>query len=70
MLDGAQWVTARITAARKLHASVTEGVSARMAQLLTGPLTERQLSPTELAKIASALITDMVPVLPTAKTKQ
>ena len=70
MPNDAQWITTRVTEARKLHPSVTEAVSVRIAQLLMGPLTERQLSPTELAKVASALIVDMVPAPPKAEAKQ
>lgn len=70
MSNDVQWITARITEARKRHASVTEAVSARIAQLLTGQLSDGQLSSTELTKVASALIGDMVPAPPKAEAKQ
>ena len=70
MSNDVQWLTARITKARKLHALVTEAVSARITQLLTGQLSERQLSSTELTRIASTLIADMVPALPKAEAKR
>lgn len=69
MTKDTEWITARVAEARQLHASVTEAVSLRIAELLTGPLIEGQLSTTDLAKVASALITDMVPGPPTPKAK-
>ncbi len=69
MPNGVQWATARIAEARKRHASVTEAVSARIAQLLADQLSERQLSPTELAKIANALVADMIPTPPKTDAK-
>ena len=70
MSNDIQWLTARITTARKLHVSVTEAASVRITQLLTGQLSERQLSSTELTKVASMLIADMVPASPKAEAKQ
>lgn len=70
MSNDVQWITARITEARKLHASVTEALSARIEQLLNGPLSERQLPSTELTIIAKALLADMVPAPPKGEAKQ
>ncbi len=70
MSNDVQWITARIIEARKLHASATEAVSARIEQLLKGPLSERQLPPTELTRVAGALIADMVPAPPKAEPMQ
>ncbi|MCK4546488.1 MAG: hypothetical protein KAW17_03510 [Candidatus Eisenbacteria sp.] len=70
MSNDAHWAAARITEARKLHASVTEAVSARIEELLNGQLSERQLRPTELTSVAAALISDMVPPPPKLETKQ
>jgi hypothetical protein len=61
MPNDVQWTTARIAEARKRHKSVTEAVSDRIAQLLAGQLSEQQLSPTELGKVASGLLADMIP---------
>lgn len=60
----------RITEARRSHSLVTEAVSARMEELLKGELSERQLPPLELTKVARALIEDMVPAPPKAEAKQ
>ncbi len=69
MAKDTEWITARVAQARQLHASVTEAVSLRIAEYLMGPLTEGQLSATDLAKVSSALIADMVPEPPTPKAK-
>jgi len=69
MLNEIQWTTDRIAEARRHHASVTEAVAVRIAELLTGQLIERQLSPTELAKVASVLIGDMSPAPPKVDAK-
>ncbi len=70
MSNDVRWITARITEARKSHASVTEAVSSRMEELLNGQLSERQLPSTELTIIAKALLADMVPAAPKAEAKQ
>lgn len=70
MSNDVQWITARITEARKGHDSVTEAVSARIEQLLNGQLSERQLPPTELTRVARALIADMAPAPPKAEAIQ
>ena len=70
MPNGGEWIKSRIADARKLHASVPDAVSVRVSQLLTAALTERQLPSTELAKIASALIADMLSAEPTPEGKQ
>lgn len=64
------WITTRITKARKRHPLVTEAVSARIDQLLTGQLSERQLPSTTLTSVARALIVDMIPAPPKAEAKQ
>jgi hypothetical protein len=65
MPNGAEWVTTRVAEARKPHAAVTDAVSIRITGLLEGPLTDGQLSATELTKVASALLKDMDALLPT-----
>ena len=70
MSNDAQWVTARITEARKVHDSVTEAVSARIEDLLKGELSERQLTEKELKGVARALIADMITAPPKAKAAQ
>ena len=61
MSNDIDWIAARITEALKVHAPVTEAVSARLEKLLNGQLSERQLRTTELTEVARALIADMVP---------
>lgn len=70
MSNDDHWITTRITEARKCHPLVTEAVSARIDQLLTGQLSERQLPSTELTSVAMALLEDMVPAPPKAEAKQ
>lgn len=65
-----QWIITIVGKAREIHPSVTEAVSARIDQLLKGPLSERQFPPTELKSVAKALIADMIPVPPKAEAKQ
>jgi hypothetical protein len=66
MSKDVNWITARITEARKLHPTVTEAVSTQIEELLRGQLSERELSTAKLSKVAKALIADMVP--PSQKT--
>jgi hypothetical protein len=68
-IDG-RWITNRITKALECHPLVTEAVSTRIDQLLTGQLSERQLSATELTSVARELIVCMVPGSPKAEAKQ
>ena len=70
MLNDVRWITARIAEARKGHASVLDAVAVRLEDLLRDQLSERQLTPTELRSIATALIADMVPTPPKAETKK
>ena len=70
MSNDDQWITTLIAEAQKHHSLVTEAVSIRMGELLKGPLRERQVPATELAKVAKALIVDMVPAPPKAEAKQ
>jgi len=67
MSNDQNWITGRITEARKRHPSVTESVSARMEELLSDQFSERQLSKTELTSIAKELIASMVPTPSDAK---
>lgn len=64
------WGTARITETLTLHPLVTEAVSCRMVEVLEGQLSDQQLSPKDLAKLASALIADMAPKPPKSDSKQ
>jgi hypothetical protein len=70
MSNDDHWITTLISEARKRHPLVTEAVSARMDQLLTGQLSERPLPSTDLASVARALLADMVPAPPKAEAKQ
>jgi hypothetical protein len=70
MSNDDHWITTRITDALQRHPLVTEAVSARVDQLLTGQLSERQLPSTELASLAKALIEDMVPAPLAVDAKQ
>jgi hypothetical protein len=67
MSNDQNWITGRITEARKPHPSVTESVSARMKELLSDQFSERQLSKTELTSVAKELIASMVPTPSDAK---
>jgi hypothetical protein len=55
------WIATRITDARSVHPLVTEAVSTRMKELLSGTLSSRQLPQLELTNVAKALIADMLP---------
>lgn len=66
MSNDDNWITNRSIEARDRSLLVTEAVSARIDQLLKGQLSERQLPSTELARVAKALIADMVPTPPKA----
>jgi hypothetical protein len=67
MSNDQNWITGRITEARKPHSAVTESVSARMKELLSDQFSERQLSKTELTSVAKELIASMVPTPSDAK---
>jgi hypothetical protein len=68
--NDAQWLTAGIAKARKLHASVTDAVSNQIANLMVGQLRERQLSSTELARIAGVLLLDMGAASPQTEARE
>lgn len=70
MSNDTHWVTARIAEARKRHPSVTEAVAIQMEELLSRQLSERQVRPAELTRVATALIAAMVPATPKAEAKQ
>jgi len=63
------WITTRITEIKRRNPLVSEAVSVRMGKLINGQLSERPLSPLELAKVADALIEDMIPTPPKADSK-
>ncbi len=65
-----QWITARVAEARSHHPLVTEAVSARIALLLNGELSERPLPPAQLTTVARVLIADMAPAPPKVQGKQ
>lgn len=65
-----QWITTRVAEAREHHLLVTEAVSARIALLLNGKLSERSLPASQLTAIATALIADMAPAPPKKEAKQ
>lgn len=65
-----QWMTTRVAEAREKHPLVTEAVSARIAPLLNGELSERPVSPARLTAVARALIADMAPAPPKVEAKQ
>ena len=56
-----QWVPSLLKTARKNNPSVTAGVFDSLEQLLIGPFSERDLTPTNLKSFATQLIADMVP---------
>ena len=63
------WIAIRTTEAWTSHPLVTDAVTARMAELLKGQLSEQQLSRADLTSIANAFIADMVSAPPKADTK-
>ncbi len=65
-----QWVRTRVAEAREKHPLVTEAVSARIAPLLSGELSDRPPPPARLTEVARALIADMAPAPPQVETKQ
>jgi len=68
MAEYSDWIATRVGAARISHAFMTEAALRRLEDLLKGQLSERQLNPKELAKIAKELIADMmIPTKPNAK---
>ena len=56
-----QWISARVAEAWKSHTSITDAVSARIQELLSGQLSERQLTSREFSSLAAELIADMTP---------
>ena len=64
-----QWITTRVAEAREKHPLVTEAVSARIAPLLNGELSEGPLPSARLAAVAKALISDMAPAPPKVEAK-
>ena len=56
-----QWVSSLLKAARKDNLLVADGVFDRLELLLTGQISERDLTPTNLKAVATQLIGDMVP---------
>ena len=62
--SGDQWVSLVINEARNSNPLVAEGVLARIELLLKGEISERDLTPTNLKKVATQLIGDMVPKPP------
>ena len=65
-----QWITARVAETRETHPLLTEAVSARIASLLNGELSERPLPSARLAAVAKALIADMASAPPKMEAKQ
>lgn len=67
MLNGNDWITTRITDAKKGQDLLTSCVLTHMDDLLRHQLTQQSLSDTELTSVAKKLITDMIP--PSSKTE-
>lgn len=61
MSSGNKWVTAVLAEARATHPKVTESVSTRMKDLLSGGFSDRHLPKNELATVAKDLIARMLP---------
>ena len=55
-----QWVSLLIDQARNSNPLVADGVFTRMEFLLKGEISERDMTPTNLKKVAKQLIGDMV----------
>ena len=69
MIEKEDWISDRVSAAQKAHATVTEAAATRMKGLLKDQLCERQLRPTELTEAAKQLIADMT-ALASAKPEE
>lgn len=69
MSNDDHWITTRIEEARTGHPLVTVAVSSRMAAELEGHLSTQPLTQSDLSKLATGLIADMVPK-PTKKDSQ
>lgn len=65
-----RWIRNVITEAQAQRALVTEAVTSRLAEALEGHLSEQRLSRKDLASLASALITDMIPKPPETDPRQ
>ena len=59
--NGDRWVSHLINEARNSNPLVADGVFARMEFLLKGEVSELELTPANLKKVATQLIGDMVP---------
>jgi len=64
------WSTTRTAQAKALFPSITDVVSTRIDQLLTGAFSERQQTNTELKAIAWELLKANVPTPPKTETPQ
>lgn len=69
-ISGDQWASSLLEAARKDNPLVTEAVFARLAVLLGGQLSERDLTPANLKAVATQLIGDAVPEPPKPEETQ
>lgn len=70
MSNEAEWITARINEARKDYPSVTKAVLSRIEKLLSGKLSEKQLTLTEFTSVAESLINEMNDDVQATETKQ
>ena len=69
MSDETNWVTSQIEITRRIH-PMTDAISTRLAELLNGQLSERQLTNAEALTIAALLIQDIAsPTQPDDKEK-
>ena len=69
MSDETNWVTAQIEITKRIH-PMTDAISTRLAELLNGQLSERQLTNAEALMIATLLIQDIAsPTQPDDKEK-
>ena len=68
--SGDQWVSHLINEARNSNPLVADAVFASMGFLLKGEISERDLTPTNLKKIATQLTGDMVPKPPEPEETQ
>jgi hypothetical protein len=64
MAKDVSWISTRIDEAHKANSIITESVLKIIENLLEAQLSERQLSPKELAEVAKALIAANIPKLP------
>lgn len=65
-----KWITDRISKASKIHPGLNLTVTNRMEELVQGELSERQLTKTELKKVAAQLLSSLEETLRESEKKR